>query len=134
MKHGLNIKCNQSIQHYIANIRNSNKYNDSALMVLTPLDTKETQDICAKSGFMRPSYYIRTGETNVCETYSTLYNLQNIQYIIEENDNFLYWFSMSTYTVLSTIAGSGLPNPNSCGGGGTIFPCSRTSWAFRKKA
>ena len=73
MKHGLNIKCNQSIQHYIANLRNSNKYNDSALMVLTPLDTKETQDICAKSGFMHPSYYIRTGETNVCETYSTLY-------------------------------------------------------------
>ena len=73
MKHGLNNKCNQSIQHYIANIRNSNKYNDSALMVLTPLDTKETQDICAMSGFMRPSYYIRTCETNVCETYSTLY-------------------------------------------------------------
>ena len=45
MKHGLNNKCNQSIQHYIANIINSNKYNDSALMVLTPLDTKETQDI-----------------------------------------------------------------------------------------
>ena len=83
---------------------------------------------------MRLSYYIRTGETNVCETYGTLYNLQNIQYIIEENDNFLYWFSMSTYTVLSTIAGSGLPNPISCGGGGTIFPCSRISWAFRKEA
>ena len=48
MKHGLNNKCNQSIQHYIANIINSNKYNDSALMVLTPLDTKETQDIFAK--------------------------------------------------------------------------------------
>ena len=48
VKHGLNNKCNQSIQHYIANIINSNKYNDSALMVLTPLDTKETQDIFAK--------------------------------------------------------------------------------------
>ena len=48
MKHGLNNKCNQSIQHYIANIINLNKYNDSALMVLTPLDTKETQDIFAK--------------------------------------------------------------------------------------
>ena len=82
---------------------------------------------------MRLSYYIRTGETNVCETYSTLYNFQNIQYNIEENVNFLYWFSMPTYTV-STIAGSGLPNPNSCGGGGSIFPCSRTSWAFRKEA
>ena len=47
-------------------------------------------------------------------------------------------FSMSTYTVISTIAESGLPNPNSLGGGGgggmsTIFPCSRTSWAFRKQ-
>ena len=73
MQHGLNNKCNQSIQHYIADIRNWNKYNDSALMVLTPLDTKETQEICAMSGFMRPSYYIRTGETNVCETYITLY-------------------------------------------------------------
>ena len=48
VKHGLNNKCNQSIQHYIANIINSNKYNDSALMVLTPLDTKETQDIFAE--------------------------------------------------------------------------------------
>ena len=53
MKHGLNNKCNQSIQHYIANIINSNKYNDSALMILTPLDTKETR--------------------HFCETYSTLY-------------------------------------------------------------
>ena len=98
---------------------------------------KKTQDICAISGFMRLSYYIRSGETNVCETYSILYTLQNIYdpYIIEENENFFYWFSMSTYTVsVSTIAGSGLPNPNSCGGGGTIFRCSRTCWAIRKEA
>ena len=100
--------------------------------VLTPLDTKETQDICAMSGFMRLSYYIRTGETNVCETYSTLYNFQNIQYHIEENVNFLYWFSMPTYTV-STIAGSGLPNPNSCGGGGTIFHALGPAGPFAKR-
>ena len=55
MKHGLNNRCNQSIQHYIANIINSNKYNDSALMILTPLDTKNNNTRL------------------FCETYSTLY-------------------------------------------------------------
>ena len=52
MKHGLNNKCNQSIHHYIANIINSIKYNDSALMVLTPL---------------------QRNTRHFCETYSTLY-------------------------------------------------------------
>ena len=73
---------------------------------------KKTQDICAISGFMRLSYYIRTGETNVCETYSILYTLQNIYdpYIIEENENFFYWFSISTYTVsLLLLLGAGYP-------------------------
>ena len=61
---------------------------------LSPLDTKETQDIYAKSGFMRLNYYnIRTGETNVCETYRTLYRT----FIIEENDNFSCWFFLHIY-------------------------------------
>ena len=61
--------------------------------------------------------------------------LQNIQYtcIIEENDNLLYWFSMSTYTVLSTIAGSGLPNPNSCGGGVPFFHALGPAGPFAKR-
>ena len=52
MKHGPNNKFNQSIHHYIANIINSIKYNDSALMVLTPL---------------------QRNTRHFCETYSTLY-------------------------------------------------------------
>ena len=55
MKHGLNNKCNQSIQHYIANIINSNKYNDSAF----------------NNGSYTTGYQRNT--RHFCETYSTLY-------------------------------------------------------------
>ena len=135
MKHGLNNKCNQSIQHYIANIRNSNKYNDSALMVLTPLDTKETQDICAMSGFMRPSYYIRTGETNVYETYSTLYIIYRT-YSISLKKMIISCIGSPCLHIqcFLLLLGAGYPTLTPVERGGTIFSCSRTSWAFRKKA